>query len=313
VAARTAAFIETACPSPYRSTPSPGASPAGPLPSGGLARPMRLNFDIAYCATQGARPYQEDTCSFAVIDAKVARLVPEGGVEGEDTICAAVAALADGMGGHVGGARASRLACTHFIETWMGADAPLDRLASFSSRLTAALDAANQAIVETIRAEPQLDGMGSTLIGIVADSDGLRWVSVGDSRLLLYREGELFALNEDHSLAPILDKLVEDGEMTAEEASNHPGRHHLLSALTGHDIELIDLFAEPFPLAPDDLIVLASDGIDTLDPDELSSIINQHKDCDSAEIAASLVGALEALDAPQQDNATILVVKVRSG
>ena len=115
--------------------------------------------------------------------------------------------------------------------------------------------------------------MGCTLVGVVVDPVGLRWVSVGDSRLFLFRKGELYQLNEDHSLAPMLDQLVEQGEMTREQALNHPRRHHLRSALTGEPIELIDLARERVGLHADDCIILASDGLDTLEPDEIADLI----------------------------------------
>ena len=179
---------------------------------------MSLTFDTSSHASQGARRYQEDACVFARLRATTppptdptAPTVPIVSIDS-----GMVAVLADGMGGHVGGERASALACQGFLDALSSPTRPA------GEQLQVALDAANAAIRSEVLAEPQLSGMGCTLIGAVVRQDGLRWVSVGDSRLFLFRAGELFMLNEDHSLAPLLDQLVEQGELSHDEALNHP-------------------------------------------------------------------------------------------
>ena len=174
---------------------------------------MTTVYDLAGEAIQGARDYQEDFCDFAISgrDSAVAPGIIH--LEDEQEL---LAVLADGMGGHAGGAEASSLACQSFIAAYKGTRGmPQERLA-------AALAACNHAIAKRVQLDMSLDGMGCTFLGVLLDANGMRWISVGDSRLYLYRNGKLEHINEDHSMAPILDKLVEQGKMVADEAEHHP-------------------------------------------------------------------------------------------
>ena len=91
-----------------------------------------------------------------------------------------------------------------------------------------------------VEENPALNGMGCTLVGTAFGPAGVEWVSVGDSPMFLVRRGEIFLLNEDHSLAPEIDKLAAAGKMSWEDAQADPRRHFLRSALTGAEIDLID-------------------------------------------------------------------------
>ena len=96
-----------------------------------------------------------------------------------------VAVLADGMGGHTAGALASRMVCESFVAAFAGLNG------SRPERLLNALRSANDAIAAKVEANPVLSGMGSTLVAAVLSDDGVEWVSVGDSPLLLFRRGEI--------------------------------------------------------------------------------------------------------------------------
>lgn len=275
---------------------------------------MSLTFDTSHRATKGARRYQEDACEFAPLQGAAAVLPDESDASTPDrpspslssSPSGVIAVLADGMGGHVGGERASTTACQGFL------DALVSVPTAASDRLDVALASANEAIRREVAAEPSLHGMGCTLVGAVIDAVGLRWVSVGDSRLFLFRKGELYQLNEDHSLAPLLDQLVEQGEMTEEEALNHPRRHHLRSALTGDAIELVDLARDRVALESDDCIILASDGLDTLEPDTIADLIDTHRSLGAEAIASALIETVDRAGRPGQDNATVMAVVVRT-
>ncbi len=259
-----------------------------------------LKYDHASRASQGARPYQEDASAVWPGDGE---LVPKAAAT-PPIGTALVAVLADGMGGHAGGSLASTTICGTFLAHFLGA------AGDGRDRLSPALEAANHAIAEKVRISPGLAGMGATLVGATIDDDGLSWVSVGDSPMYLYRQGELVQLNEDHSLAPVIDKLVEQGKISADEARSDPRRHYLRSAVTGEEIEMIDAPDRPLPLAGGDIIVLASDGIHTLEPDEMSQLIADHEAQGSAAVAERLVRAVDDAGAPHQDNTTVVVIKV---
>ncbi len=253
-----------------------------------------LAFEHASRATKGARSYQEDTALFWS--------GPDAAAQANGA--AVLAVLADGMGGHAGGALASRMACESFVKAYAAQEG------SNRERLVEGLSAANQAIADTVDTNPMLAGMGSTLVGVTFGADGIEWVSVGDSPLLLYRRGEIALLNEDHSLAPELDRLAAAGAITEEEAKRDPRRHMLRSAVTGDDIDLIDLSRRPLKMEPGDYIILASDGLQTLEPVEIERIVAAYAEDGAVAVANALIRAVEALKDPHQDNATVIAVRL---
>jgi protein phosphatase len=256
-------------------------------------------FEHAVAATRGARDYQEDSAAFRPEGGEAVSLSSEGPVYD----AGGFAVLADGMGGHTGGALASRTVCEEFLS------AAAEHPGSLADRLIAALKAANGALADKISKNPLLAGMGSTLVGAAFGASGLEWVSVGDSPLFLFRRGEIALLNEDHSLAPELDRLVSEGRLTEEEARRDPRRHMLRSAVTGEDIDLIDVSRRPLALESGDYVVLASDGIATLDTGELARVIQGYGADGAAAVASAIIRAIEAVREPYQDNATVLVVR----
>jgi PPM family protein phosphatase len=243
-----------------------------------------VHFVHASRASQGARNYQEDSCKV---------------LQGPDLL---VAVLADGMGGHAGGALASGLACIFFMEA-LGKSS-----GEVPARLTEALELANAAITHEVAGKPELNGMGCTLVGTAFGPRGIEWVSVGDSPLYLVRRGELVVLNEDHSLAPEIDKLAAMGKISKAAALADPRRHFLRSALTGGEIELIDRSHRPLPLQAGDTVILASDGIHSISHDAIARLVTEAATPDDG--AEALLSAVEAAGDPHQDNTTVVVVEV---
>ncbi|HPG88229.1 MAG TPA: SpoIIE family protein phosphatase [Hyphomicrobium sp.] len=250
-------------------------------------------------ATRGARDYQEDSAAFwPGGDGALSVLASQP----TDDIGFAV--LADGMGGHTGGALASRIVCETFLKSAAINGLPV------RDRLLASLEAANAALAAKVNENPMMAGMGSTMIGASFSGEGVSWVSVGDSPLYFFRRGDVVQLNEDHSLAPELDRLVAEGKLSAEDARRDSRRHMLRSAVTGDDIDLIDLPFTPIALEPGDFVVLSSDGIVTLDAREIGRIIQGYASDGATAVATALIRAVDAVREPHQDNATVLVVKV---
>ena len=257
-----------------------------------------MAFEYASRASQGARSYQEDA---AVVRAGgEGRSSPTAGPHA----AALTAVLADGMGGHAGGALASSTACKVFLDSYMGSAGEVP------ARLDDALRRANAAIGGCVEENPALDGMGCTLIGTVFGPAGVEWVSVGDSPLFLLRHGEIVLLNEDHSLAPEIDKLAAAGRMTWEDAKADPRRHFLRSALTGADMDLIDRSHRPLALEPGDVVILSSDGIHTLSEPDILRVVNETVARGPDAVADALLAAVEAGGDIYQDNTTVVVVRV---
>lgn len=208
--------------------------------------------------------------------------------------------LADGMGGHSGGEIASALAIETFGRHFVGgakANRPLERLQE-------SLQAANTAMQAALACDAALRGMGCTMIGAIKNANNLHWVSVGDSVIYLLRRGEINRLNADHSVFGELMERVERGKLTRAEALAHPRRNALRSALMGQAISLVD--ARSILLEPDDVVVIASDGIDTLSPSEVSALLLQMPRA-PRDAAAALLEAIERRKSPVQDNTTVIV------
>lgn len=252
-----------------------------------------IAFEHAWHTTRGAREYQEDSA-----------IVGSAGADGSEAAEGLlVAVLADGMGGHTGGALASRVCCENFLDVFSTLTGPV------RSRLREALDAANGAVAQAVIANPILSGMGSTLIGVSFSEAGVEWISVGDSPLWLFRRGEIALLNEDHSLAPELDRLAEIGRITVQEARTDPRRHMLRSAVTGDELDLVDQSQKPLILADGDYVILASDGLHSLEEGEVARIIAAYANDGPEAVARALIRAVEAVRDPHQDNATVVVVR----
>lgn len=277
-----------------------------------------IAIDIACAQIQGAREGQEDC---AAVWPGPATFTPVNDwPEPAPDECLAV--LADGMGGHAAGDIAARIACESFIASYSdsaASPAGLEDLVANgaeqsttqrSERLASAAERANIGLANAISAEASLKGMGTTLIGAAFSEDGLEWVSIGDSPLYLVRDGELALLNEDHSLAPALDQLVAEGRLTAERARNDPRRHMLRSAVTGGSIELMDVSRKALALVPGDIVIAASDGLDTLERDEIARVVTAYASDPAQDITAALLRAVENAREEFQDNATIITAKL---
>lgn len=209
--------------------------------------------------------------------------------------------VADGMGGHVGGATASRTVVEVFGNTFY------ETRGAISERLEDSLRRANRSIADNARENPALGGMGTTLVAAHLTGDRfLRWLSVGDSPMWLFSNGKLTRLNRDHSMTPLLGQLVELGYLTAGAAATDPRHHRLRSVVMGHDIPLIDLQDDAIELEVGDVLILASDGLETLSEDEIGAIAATNVTSSRATVEA-LFTAIRSKSMPYQDNATVIV------
>jgi serine/threonine protein phosphatase PrpC len=204
-----------------------------------------------------------------------------------------VYAIADGMGGHLGGDLASRTA----IEAVFDALQRCEQLDS--DALARALQAANRAVLRTA-AERGLPGMGTTLTLIALGAGQLHLAHVGDTRAYLVGPDGLQQLSVDHTLVSV---LVAEGLLREEAARDHPERHVLVQALGIQDeLEPQQLSRE---LAPGSRILLSSDGLhDLVDP----AVIARLARGDDLEAAArALIDAANA--AGGSDNITVLLIQ----
>jgi serine/threonine protein phosphatase PrpC len=164
--------------------------------------------------------------------------------------------IADGMGGHAGGDVASSLA--------IGEMAPLDgeshRADAVLGHLSDAVHAAHRELLDRVAEEPALSGMGTTVTALLRTGGRLALAHIGDSRAYLLRDGQLVQLTRDHTF---VQRLVDDGRITAEEAEQHPQRSVLMRVLSDvvDDVEP-DLSMREARLG--DRYLLCSDGLSSV-------------------------------------------------
>jgi serine/threonine protein phosphatase PrpC len=206
--------------------------------------------------------------------------------------------VADGMGGHTAGQLASELAAEATVNTLRTL---IDASASLTEKLRYSVSAANREILSTAEAKPELTGMGTTLVALLAGPDRIALAHVGDSRAYLIRGGRIRQLTDDHSLVA---ELVRRQEISERAARGHPHRHVLTRALGVRRSVEADL-AELTP-AVDDTFVLCSDGLTThVRDDEIAATVLS---------AAGLEGACDRLvDMANarggEDNITVVLVR----
>lgn len=211
--------------------------------------------------------------------------------------------IADGMGGHRGGREASQTAIRGFWAT-------LEEAEQFSpGLLRQCLDDANASIGRKLQGRDDLAGMGTTLVGAIILDMAINWISVGDSLLLLLRDRLLHRLNDDHSMAPVLDQMARDGEISREDALSDPRRNSLRDALRGLPLKYVDN-REPIQLQVGDRLLFATDGIETLSGARIYDALSNNLADDNA-VVESLLGQVEQAGLAGQDNTTCIVASVR--
>ena len=167
-------------------------------------------------------------------------------------------AVADGMGGHAAGEVASSLTIASM--TKLDSEPPGgDMLAE----LAAAVAAANTRLQEMIIANPAVEGMGTTLTALFWSDGHAALCHIGDSRGYLLREGELYQITHDHTL---VQSLVDEGRISADDVSTHPQRSLLLRALDGRSVAEPDLSVHEGQVG--DRYLLCSDGLSGVVSDE---------------------------------------------
>ncbi|MGH3773848.1 MAG: PP2C family protein-serine/threonine phosphatase [Pseudonocardiaceae bacterium] len=204
-------------------------------------------------------------------------------------------ALADGMGGHAAGEIASKAVIAAFAP--LDDDEPGNDLLD---QLHEATLAGNAAISELVRANPEREGMGTTLTAVLFGGNKIGLVHVGDSRAYLLREGAFSQITHDDTF---VQSLIDEGRISEDEASHHPQRSLLLKALTGHDVEPSLTVREAFA---GDRYLLCSDGLSGVVSAETLAeglVIPDPKDCANRLIELALKGG-------GPDNITCIVADV---
>ncbi len=257
--------------------------------------PRAVRYDVASAQSLGGRERQEDALAVSC---------PEGAEFG-------FAVVSDGMGGHAAGDLASRIIVAEiFAELILRGRGPMGEAPELSALLSEAVETANASLRAQIEACPEQSGMGGTVVATALVAGGLQWASVGDSVLYLLREGKIERLNDDHSMGPEIDMMAARGMIDEETARTHPQRNCLTSALTGQAIPEVDCPARRLELRDGDILLVASDGLQTLSDARIAAIVAARAAAESRDIAAALIDAIAACEKPEQDNTSVVVIKV---
>ena len=217
--------------------------------------------------------------------------------------------VADGMGGHAAGEIASRIAVDSISEfilhtkeddgTWPHAyDEHFKRS---TNRLMAAVRMANTRVLEAMRKDARLRGMGTTVVACLADNDVMSFAHVGDSRAYLIRDNSLNRITNDHSW---VFEQVQAGMLTEAEAEKHPLRNVITRALGG--ALQVNPDASEIETRPGDVFLLCSDGLTGMVPEEeILRIVTQTESLEDA--CQKLIDA--ANERGGLDNVTAILVK----
>lgn len=210
-----------------------------------------------------------------------------------DLLAPPLIAVADGMGGHLGGGTAAGMA----VDALRGVGSTTDPTA-----LLGALKDANRAIAQAAMGDPDLTGMGTTATAALLEGGILYLVHVGDSRAYLIREGRIIQVTQDHS---VVAEMVRRGTLSADAAESHPARHVITRAL-GVDAD-IDIDALRVDLEPGDVVLLCTDGLSGPVPNE--QMLEVVESSATLEVAAGeLVQRANAAGGP--DNVTVVLARV---
>jgi PPM family protein phosphatase len=217
--------------------------------------------------------------------------------------------VADGMGGHAAGEIASKIAVEAIKEfilhtkedegTWPHAyDEHFKRS---TNRLMAAVKLANTRVLEAMRKDARLRGMGTTVVACMADGDVMSFAHVGDSRAYLIRDKQISRITSDHSW---VFEQVQAGMLTEEEAERHPLRNVITRALGGALSVIPD--ASEVHCKPGDMFLLCSDGLTGMVPeDQILRVVTENEQLETA--CQSLIDL--ANERGGLDNVTAILVR----
>lgn len=211
------------------------------------------------------------------------------------------AVVCDGMGGAAGGNIASELATRVIGERITEHLSSEEAQCSMELLLESTMAAANLAIYEKAKAQPELEGMGTTVVAVIMDGSTAYVSHTGDSRVYLCRNGRLEQITRDHS---VVQEMLERGQLTEEQARFHPRRHFITRALGVEPDERGEY--DELELQPGDRMLLCTDGLTkVVESDRIAAAVSQ---LPAAQAVETLIQA--ALDGGGPDNVTVAVMEL---
>lgn len=211
--------------------------------------------------------------------------------------------VCDGMGGHIGGEIASKLAVFTIKEFIIKSP---DDNSNVSQLIYGALNAANEALHNKTGENPELNGMGTTCVILILKNETAYFGNVGDSRLYLIRNKKIYQLSKDQSF---VQELVDQGIISSEDAETHPRKNEILQAL-GVNLKIEpQLNPEGLKVYKNDKFLLCSDGLSgMISNKEILEIVNQSPVMDACDKLVSLANFNGGTD-----NITVQIAHILNG
>ncbi len=215
------------------------------------------------------------------------------------------AAVCDGMGGMADGGRASSTAIRMFREGFEKIEKePNIQIPTFFRQGIRSVDA----VISQFPKEAG-KGSGTTLVAVIAENNRLYWASVGDSRIYILRGRDMIQVTRDHNYMLRLQQMVDNGQMTLQEAQAKKQKEALISFLGIGNVTLMDINEQPFEMQFGDIVLLCSDGITKTLPDDQIRDIIKNDAVSMKEKAKILVEAAVRGNTHSQDNTSVAILQ----
>jgi PPM family protein phosphatase len=208
--------------------------------------------------------------------------------------------IADGMGGHRAGDVASKIAVKVLKESWEETTSEMNPILAEQWLSTTILEA-NEALIQHAKANAECEGMGTTIVATILNEEFITIGHIGDSRCYVLSGSDFQLKTNDHSL---VNELLKSGQITEQEAANHPKKNVLIRALGTN--ENVEVTIQTIGWDEEDTILLCSDGLsDKLSIDEIEPILRNGQTI--SKVAEQLVS--KANDLGGEDNISVAIVK----
>lgn len=244
-----------------------------------------LNFLCAMRSVIGTREEQQDYATY------------------KETADCMVAVVCDGMGGLNGGSVASKLASEIFID--MIEQKSDDE--NIPQVLLRSVDIMDEQIYSLKSDQGVKLNAGTTFVAVVIENDKVYWLSIGDSRLYIMRDGEFIQVTRDHNYDLILNSMPKDYVPSADELDK---KEALVSFIGIGGVEIMDLSHNPIKLMPGDKLLLTSDGLfKALTDEQIKSVLDESLVAE--ETVDRLIKESEKYSKESRDNTTIVLIDVK--
>lgn len=249
------------------------------------------DIDVGVCSFVGTREEQQDALFCSVLEEMT------------------VVILCDGMGGMHFGARAANAAIDVMKQQ-------MDQRPNFQQDVPAffeqAIPTLDAAILNLADEYPDSCRAGTTIVCVVIVQNSLYWLSVGDSRLYILRQGEMVCATRDHNYLFTLNYLLSEGRInqTFYEQEKEKKGGALTSYLGMGGVEFYDISQSPFSLSQGDILLMTTDGLyKALTDEEIGIVLQSHKD--AQKVADQMISLVKEKNISGQDNTSFVVLKIR--